>query len=441
MRRGSLWLASALLAALAGCDSDEFGLVGNDLPKEVTQDSLAVEITVPISEEFAVEPTAGESHLEHDALVFGQRLRSVVDTLSTWRATPLVRFDFANPIVDEVPLPSPRFWTRVRFVFRNFKIDRYYGANPDSLLLRVRSFDVVELSAPLDSTMRDQSLVSLLGDVLVANPGGSLATGYEFEWLASPIDTLGAAYLKLRGWLDGGPHNGIAVVDRSTDYTAELTETLMRFAASEFPRNRSSALPPLSAGTVWIPQLSIAFLDPNDLSRELIQRYTPILDFTHIEREAPPAGSLRLGTHPDARSFLRADFAAAAIPSTATINKAELVLHVNNEFSLARGALLVGVYEATAGQVVATPLGDLDFVRRASTTVFPMLQSSFTLDVSDFVQRYVNRLIPAERGFLLTTILANQDEIRSIDLFGSSAVDSLRPYLRIQFTPPPDFQE
>jgi hypothetical protein len=50
-------------------------------------------------------------------------------------------------------------------------------------------------------------------------------------------------------------------------------------------------------------------------------------------------------------------------------------------------------------------------------------------------------LVADDRGFLLSVILANEDAIRSIDFFGSTAVDSLRPKLRIRFTPPPDFQE
>jgi len=449
MKHWALGIAISALAAaiVAGCSSDDFGPVGTSLPPEVTQDSLSVEIEVAIDKAFDFEPDfEREAYTDRRALAFGRRLRSVRPEFADFRASMLLRFDFANPL-QNTPLPPASKWSGAGIVLVRYNEDKYFGwpDKPDTNASRTRDIDVYTLNAPLAESMRDEELGGLLDRQVFSKSAFTNKVSHDYLILGNgskgSVDTLSTSYTELRSWLSGAEHRGFAVVDQSTAYPDTLGDTQMRFAASEFPLRSVSLLPRLGAGTVWEATFRIKFEDPDEPGAEDFVSYPAILDFTHLEREAVSGERLSLATYRDSRIYLHPDLASAGIPSNASITRAYVELHADKEYSVVRSKIGALALEATEADAQVLTRAEFRAISRSLTSIDARSEDLFQMDVTEFVQRKVNGLLDDDVGLLIVLETTNQDLFRSLDFFADDAPASeLRPRLVVQFTPPPDFQ-
>ncbi len=468
-----LLLASAVLVLLAfGCSSSEFGPTGSDLPADVSQDSLAIPLTVTGTAQEQrfdmplLDPPQGAPINEREFLYFGTRSNVGL------KATPFIQFDFSD--IRQAALDSLQ-------------------AEPDQILelnltLRMGKYDdkqamhvgIYELSSPLDSTMVEDPVATHLGEEL----GEFLSLGGETHVIdllegRDPGDAL-ALKQKIVSWMVAGKHNGIALVDLDSE-TPLVSAAARQFnlSAHQFllwdtpPEDR----PEVKGTFVVYPIFSIDYCKgcaPEAKDNGFI--FGTKQDLTVFER-SQPSSKLVLASHLARRVWLNFDL--SSIPPAATINSAELVLHIDKDHLVAGGVpgeLVSPIPDSPSAEESARATGDRTFdnstltpislsavvyeasaqdsttvglpqVLDALTTLRPdvILSGSLETDtqlrvnIADYTQRLVNGIFGSDPPGLLLAFANEQLEYFEVPFFDSTASDSLRPRVEIRFTPPADF--
>lgn len=483
MSRGRVWgsrsagalacLLFSLLAVLGiGCSSDEFGPMGSSLPSDVRQDSLLIPLDiVGTLEEVRLElprldPPQGSSIEERQFLYFGTL------AATDWRATPFLRFQFSNPdTLDTQFLRSnPDRIKAIRFLYQLGRWDAEQGP--------ALEIGVYLLNAPLDRSMAEGPASSHLGNKIGDYTVTRTLSVNLLEGLSAE-DSLGLKYLLL-DWIEAEDHDGIALSDNAAD------SSLVAIASEGFDLSRNGRLLFKQSSTQnpeVRPRLQIAYLPEGaeDLEGEVVELSFPSYsDLTVFDRGATP-GTLALGAQIPVRTWF--DFDLDSLPRAATINGADLVLHLDRsalaatgfpgtevpfdsgesdpdlvdrsdgdrtfqDSSLAPVTKQAVVYEATREEAQRLDTSGLAQVRDALGSFRPDFVVSGTqedddvlrINITDYVQRVVNRIFGSDPPGLLLVGLEEQIEFYELVFFDSSAADSLKPRLEIRFTPPADFE-
>jgi hypothetical protein len=420
--RGAFCAVLALSAAIAACSSDPFNATGGSLPAEVTQDSVTVQAApiYPVDVQ-VVEPDLGEPFDERDLLYVGRRERDAMHDRSEWRLTPLLNIDFSANDRDSL-IADVEEWKEIWL-----ELPRQPGAGERDV---ARRFALATLTDTLSLALMDQPLgavvadtvanAALIGDVLNASPFKLVF--YQF---AGAADTNQAAFQTVAQWIRAAETVALAVLDASGPVPEESTSTVDQLLMTD--KNR--------------PSLQIRFKRPTE-TPDFNARFRASYGFTHVEREDPPAQRLHVGTHLPSRIWLQFDLDASEIPGNATVNRATLLLRGDTEYSFGEFFGTLRAYEADIADVATVALGKALPIRRALTNFVAVEDDSLSIDLTEYFQRFVNGVIPSDRGVMLAISTPGElQQLVDLELFSTAAADSaMRPQLDVIFTPPADFQ-
>jgi hypothetical protein len=422
LSRGAFCAVLALSALTAACSSDPFNATGGSLPAEVTQDSVAVQAApvYPIDVQ-VIEPDLGEPFDERDFLYVGRRERDALHDRSEWRLTPLLKIDFSSNVGDSL-IGDVEEWKEMWL-----ELPRQPGAGERDV---ARRFALVTLTDTLSLALLDQPLGSvvadtlassaLIGDVLNASP-----FKLAFYQFASAADTNQVAFQTVAQWIRGGETVALGVLDASGPVPEEFTSTVDQLLLTEKKR----------------PSLQIRFKRPTE-TPDFNARFPVSYGFTHVERDDPPADRLHVGTHLPSRVWLQFDLDATEIPGNATVNRATLRLSGDTEYSFGKFFGTLRAYEADSGDVATVKLSHASPIRRGLTNFVAVEDDSLSIDLTEYFQRFVNGVIPSDRGVMLAISTPGElNQLVDLELFGTATADStLRPQLDVIFTPPADFR-
>lgn len=426
-------LACLGTAATFACSSDPFDATGGSLPPEVTQDpdSIAIEAApiYPVDVQ-VIEPELSQEFDERNLLYLGERRRGLTPDRSRWALAPILQFDFTDNDGDPISLDLST-WQRVYL-----KIPRSSsGANepPDGF----QSWVVASLNRQANVDMLDEPLANSVGDTLIdpAFTADICRVDNDARYRVSLFDisdnapdnctgsengdTNSTIVQSVRDWILAGTHDGITLIDR-TIQSPDSCMSQIRIDNSRRPR-------------LWI-EFKVG-------DEELAANFPANYAFTHVEREDPPADHLRVGTHLASRSWLRFDLTTTEVPNNATINKATLQLHPDNEFSYSSFNGTLSGFESELGEVATVRLIDADRIRRSSVNFVGLEDSVLSMDVTEFYQRFVNGLVGPDVGIMLgVTLPSETGALIDLELYGPSAPVGLRPRLDVRYTPPADFR-
>lgn len=434
LRTGATWglaLACSGLLALAACSSDDFGTVGGSLPLDVSQDSLLVEVSaIDILDVRSVEPELSQAPENREILYLGNR------DAGGWRATPFMRFDFSQGIPDSI-LSSADGIGRVELVLEMLKSDSFKGLERE-----IRVHDLIDTLRTEDVSM--ESAAPLLGDALVTQ-----------SILSATNTTILLPDALVWQWMQAGSHRGIALFDLAESISApeesRYISNFVGFASKEL-QSISSLLANVDT---YQPRIDVYV---TGISKPF--PFPVILDFSIVERSPPASDALVLASHDASRCWIRFDLGSGVIPGDATINRALLTLVVDDSGTIAgssrapsgvgvnlpanRSTLAYEVLESDLGEGVLSS-GDA-ILRSASQVIYvgeePAGTRAISMDVTDFVQRSVNLVVPPEAGILIRFSGSGESgELLFFDaatFYGPSANEALRPRLSVTFTPPAD---
>ena len=406
------------LAGLAACSSDDFGTVGGSLPLDVSQDSLLVEIpSFDILASKSVVPQLTQTAVNREVLYLGNR------TVGGWRATPLLRFDFSTPIPDSVVSEIGDIAAvEIKLQMLSSDVGR-------ELARVVRVHALVDTLRPED--VDAEAVAPLLAEeITTAGPTNPSLSGSS---VSIPLPVAQAWE-----WLQAGGHVGVALFD----LTEQLPETDPEFhsnaiglAAKEFAT--VSALAQLGVGSTFTPFVQVRSTGGAEIN------FPVLLDLTVIEHDAGAADALVLGSFEPSRLWLRFDLDGGLIPGDATVNRALLTLHYDAEGTIGQDTKTTRAFEALESELdTVTPSVSSAILRSASQVVFPDADAekdtTFTVDVTEFVQRKVNLVVPPEAGILVRFDNGELFRLNVARFHGPSAPEALRPRLSVTFTPPAD---
>jgi hypothetical protein len=479
MRIGTWGLRLGLLALLgwvAACASDDFSAVGGDLPLDVGQDadSVLAQLDPPLlatdAQSVPVETT--DPYVDRQLLYLGNRDEG------QWKATPLFILDFAQAklvggeaLADyadsalSLELTAANVDT-VEFEVRQTKSDYQKGI--------LRSVDLRELSGvdSLTSDLLDQDVSSLLGPII----GGFTQT------LADPTIRIQADVETALAHFVARDRLAVAIVDKTP------SDPVFSVAPDSLPNSNFVAIasvetpnadlyhetaPNATTATVpeLVPKLRIrvdsmvieeafpALAGAHGLDNASVE--VPVVqDMTHLQRQTASPGDITLSTYRVSRLWLDFDIDGSSIPSDATVNKAVLVLTPRPGSELGGERKIVvpaGGSEAYAELIslpISTTTFEVDRMDAASPSTAGLSRvlhsassvkllytgpGALKVDVTDFVQRDINRLLDDPIGVMIAMQFTST--LNSIDYYGLDAPDALKPRLEIQFTPPADFWE
>jgi hypothetical protein len=415
--RGStvgMWCALALTGAgLVACSSDDFGMVGGSLPIDVSQDSILVEMPpLDLLEVKSVIPPLAQAASDRELLVLGNR------PLGGWRATPLLRFDLSAGIPDTV-LTAPEQITAAALEFEMVQADANKG-----FLRQVRVDALADTLRAIDAEAA--AVEPLLGETL---------TTKDFD-LSSPRFVIELPPAVAWQWLQDRDHRGVALYDLTPDARPENAPYGSNFVGLASREMRTfSLLQQLGAGETAIPELKVT-VGGQTFS------FVPLLDLTVVQRDTPADDALVIGAYAPSRPWLRFDLASGVIPGNATINRALLTVVVDSTGTIGERDRTTLAYEARATELdVAVPPSNAAVLRSAGTVAFTgeiTAPQEVVVDLTDFVQRAVNLVVPAEAGILLRLTDGEFLRMDVATFFGPSAPEDLRPRLIVTFTPPAD---
>jgi hypothetical protein len=400
-------LLALLLPALllCACNSNPFNTAGSGLPIDVQQDHLAVpDSVVGTVQEMKVIPAASQLLIDREVLYLGTQ-RS-----AGWRATPLVRFNFAA-VPDTVHVFAYR-WLRVSLELKILASDLGRGA---------RTVALYALRDTLNAGLADSTLAAVLGD--------SLAIARDLPGSADfriPLDST-----RVASWIQARGHMGLALVDRTdtpdTNIVGLASKQLTHF----------SLLLPEQALEVVAPEIVIELGDPNLTFRA----YPAIDDLTHFVRPADPPvdPGLALGSHLPARVWLRFDL--SAIDPTSTINRALLVLPIDRSRTVGTANAAMAAYRSTLANAGVADATTLEAVLNSASSVDLRAAVRVRVNVTEFVQRKVNGVLQPDDGLLLA-LNSELLELGWAGLFGTNASDpALRPRIELLVTPPAHYRD
>lgn len=408
------WL---VVSGLAACSSDDFGTVGGSLPLDVSQDSLLVEISsIDILDSRSVVPELTQLPQDREILLIGNR------PAGGWRATPFLRFDFSAGIADSI-LSGPEGITSAVVDLEMLDKDALKGIT--------RDFRVHDL---LDTLRVDQvdadGAATLLGDEITTVSLGISSSVFRFELPPALVWE----------WLESGSHRGIALHDLTADFGVDSLRYESNFVGFAGQQFRTTSLLDTPEGPVapdwWLPKIEVT-------AGGTTFTFPVVLDFTIVERDAPADDALVLGSFEPSRFWLRFDLDSGLIPGDATINRALLSVVVNDEGTIGERDRTTIAYEALEENLTTGTFSSSDAVLRSASQVEfagtdSMGVQTVTIDVTDFVQRSVNLVVPPEAGILVQ--ISNGEVLRFdvVTFHGVTAAVELRPRLSVTFTPPAD---
>lgn len=442
LRARTLLIPLAAALALASCSSDEFSGVGGSLPTDVSQDSLEVPLgPVYPTAAVVITPLDTVAGPERPALYLGDRMAG------GWRATPLLRFDVGDSVVQsKIPLD----WTNVDVYLR------LKAMNQSEDAAVVRRVTIYDLAAPLADD-------ALLVDDASTLFGAAIDTA-TFTKTDNPVVALDKDVV--RGWFDAGTHNGIAIWHESAvDPPADLYSTMSGYAGTgSIPGSRLNDGVPAGA-----PELFFDLRGAGDNFEVPV-----LLDLGHVQRDLPGPGDLQLGSYFERRIWFDFDIGPDIVPTDATVNSGTLVLQIRPDltlqvrpFSEALGGPVIIDQEVRAWEALRDEAGDVAGVTTAwrrgnrlvldSPTTFDpdpaggdlaedIADGELRIDVTEYVQRQVNEIGPTDLPGGATVdqvglLVAFVSEKLDLDLgvfYGLDAPDDLKPRLEITYTPPSD---
>lgn len=469
-----LLLVGAVLSLLAlGCSSSEFGPTGSDLPADVSQDSLAIPLTVTGTTQEQrfdtdiLDPAQGTPIDERELLYFGTRPAFGL------KATPFIQYNFSDLPQSEVEMlvndPS-----RIFGIVFTLRVTRFGKTQP-------LHFALYELADTLKLGMAEDPVASHLGEKLGEfSPLAGQNPSFDLLEGQSPAVQL-ALKEKVLSWLVAGSHKGVALVDLETEtpLVAVVGEKFNFFA-------HSSLLwaAPEPGAPIYYPRISVNYCTKYDslgqCETDSSITVKSMHDLTVFERSMP-VPTAAIGSYLTRRLWLSFDL--SSIPRAATINSAQLLLHIDRDQWLSAGHpgqeipfsaaevdtdlidRAVGdrtfenstleplqftalVYEASLAQAGDPPASGLPQVLDALTTLRPDVVTSGTLEgdaelqinIADFAQRLVNGIFGDDPPGLLLALGQEELQFLEVPFFDSTAADpTLRPRIEIRFTPPADF--
>jgi hypothetical protein len=411
------------------------------MPTDVSQDPDSLEVQLPpIFPALAVVITPLDTIPveERPALYIGAR------PAGAWRGTPLIQFDVGDSLVQE---KVPADWSEVVSV--QLRITGMVQASDGAVVRDVRAVELLNPLTPADALVADVN--TLLGAELGAATWNKGAEGV----IDLPLAVAEA-------WFNSGTHNGIALQHLAPDAPPELYSNFAGYGGAAFGRSSR-----LYSGTFsGPPVLFVQLLDP------LKNFNVPVLlNLGHLERDQPGPQDLQIGSYIERRLWIDFDLNSAIVPTDATIHSGTLVLQIREDLtmqvrpfsSFGTDAIiidqLVRAWEATRAEAGDDPAveeahgqgsrevlgGGADFNPDPGGGDVE-ITSEFRMDVTEYVQRQVNEIIPDDvpEGTTVPDVgllIAFVSEQLDLDLgvfYGLDSTDDLKPRLEITYTPPAD---
>jgi hypothetical protein len=414
------------------------------MPTDVSQDPDSLEVQLPpIFPAVAVVITPLDTLPveERPAMYIGER------PAGGWRGTPLIQFDVGDSLVQEkVPLD----WSEVVSV--QLRITGMVQTSDGAVVRDVRALELLDPLTAADALVDDVTTLF----------GAELGTA---TWNKGAEGIIDLPLAVAEAWFNSGMHNGIAlehVAPADADIPPELYSNFAGYAGAEFGRSSR-----LYAGTFsGPPVLFVQLLDPLENFNVPV-----LLDLGHLERVQPGPQDLQIGSYIERRLWIDFDLNSEIVPIDATINSGTLVLQVREDLtmqvrpfsSFGTSALiidqLVRAWEATRAEA-----GDDASVEeahgRGSREILGggadfnpdpgggdvEITNEFRLDVTEYIQRQVNEIIPDDVPpgttipdvGLLVAFVSEQLDLDLGVFYGLDATDDLKPRLEIIYTPPAD---
>lgn len=430
-------LVMVLTTSFLGCSSDPANPVGGDLV-DTSIDSLlqTVELVavtqhahLDIDNESTRPDTAevlyfGESEGESSAILANYDFSALSDTL----------------LIDALVHPDSIDAVYIRlYVLLAYDTLR----NEDSVVVK-KSFAVHQLSSPFDTLAVPGTLPPYDEELL--NENSLSAT--DFVKSAIKIDIKENAFID---WYNARQEVGVVFRE---DLSADIDSCFIGIASREM-KHAASSIDSLREGTLLGPVLTV------DLTRDRVVRIQPVADASTLELETPPldpADGWLLRTLDRVAPVLSFDL--SLLPANILINRAELTIVNDRERSYGTpGSIVLSEIDTTLipDPVSAVSLAALEAALEQSTVYQITGRSSVDVRSEDFnptmefnvtasVQRFVNGVYEAQRGFLLSAgesffteytegTLGPDFYLRKFRFHGTDAADpELWPRLRITYT-------
>ncbi|MFH1844740.1 MAG: hypothetical protein ABIF77_16225 [bacterium] len=420
-----LWgLTAALVMALgAGCTSEQSNLVGAGL-HEARYDSLHL-LKILDFDDFG--------NLEIEDIPFTQNRVLYIGRQGDERSAILVRYDF------ETWLDTIQADTDTSNIKR-FNLILYFPNHYNNLRALdgttiTKVFQIQNLAAPLDSTVYPGDRPAVEPELINATPNDTID-------INSP-QTIPLRPEVLLGWY--ASHNGIMI---SEDEDLSVDEGLMGVASNEFDFAGSQLELDDDDTTVGVV-LQIEFKEPAGYTDVL----RPAVDLSTWDHIAPapddPSEGIVLRTH--LRSYPYLDFDLSTLPENVLINRA--VLGVYNDTTRSYGPLTNIICAEIDSSFVASvvdsvtldDLGDAVASVTGRTSLDPYHLQRLEFNITRSLQRVVNGvfedpiryILCAAEDFFPTYDVSSVDpdfQLARFHFFGTTALDTLRPYLDITYT-------
>lgn len=418
-------VAMALAAAMAaGCTSEDANPVGALVPGPIEP---ADPVVVTISSTSA----AGNVAVRDDSLAFAEHEVLYLGERGGEKSSFMAIYDFScfqDTFWQDTDFTEANVTTNLRL----FMLEFYSELDPDDAKGLVKTYQVLELADSLD-----------VG--LYPGPEPATSTSLTIETEASgalvQFDVPNSA---LQRWL-GGDHKGLLVREVAG---GESQPGLVGFASADFDTLIHSGEIGLElSGTLVGPVLKMEFV-AEDTTVVLL----PTADVSTLETIDQPPASIEDGfllrTH--LRQCPYFEFDLSELPDAALINRAALFIATDS--TLSYGPMI----SIVASEVPTSMLAGRDTVTLQEleesantitgwTSVNPRTTGLIGLDLTGSVQRVVNDVVGEPISWLIT---AGEDFTGAYDLqsydpdfylgrfvMAGTAVDSLRPYLQITYSP------
>ena len=411
-------------ALVAGCTSDLPNELGHDLGTTTVDTVLAPLLVETMTQYSVLEVTDPEvPHGSLQTLYLGSQSGNT--------SSILVNFDFGNVFTEEFP---EELFTRENITTVHFSLTmldfygnkRYQVSEGDTVTIEPTDIHywISVLDAPFDTTMTPPIDVPPHGIAIYQDleggwgkePSLPLRVDDFLQWVADG-DTVGFL-------IEAGPGSDLGLVG----YAAR---DLVLF----------SQLPILAEGTVAAPNFDVNFV-----SEEVDYLMPPIADISTFQEldTAPtdPAEGMMFRT--GLRSYLALLFDLSDLPANAYINRA--ALRVMSDTSSSFGTLTtlhISEMDSLDFMEPTTPLtvDELELALEPIATlgsVDPYQVEIMEFNVTQYVQRRINNVYPGSRGMAITGDesfgVGSDFYFNVFQFFGTTAVDSLRPHMRITYT-------
>ena len=418
-------IALAIAGALAaGCTSEDANPVGAMIEGPI-------EPADPLTIESRIFSEAGQIAVRDDSVSFDRRQLLYFGNRGGESSSFMAIYDFSS-FQDTFWQDADFSESNVTVSLRLFLLSWYSDLLPEDAKGLVKTYEILELADSLDVSLYP-------GPEPAAGQGLATATEASGDLVQFQLPT--SAFQR---WLSGD-HKGILVREAlSTD----PEEGLIGFASSDFDTLRNAGEIGLElTGTLVGPILKMEFADM-DTTVILL----PTADVSTMHPLAEPSASIEDGfllrTH--LRQYPYFSFDLDALPDEVKVNRAVLYFAADSTASYGPKISVVAS-EVPASSLVGRDtisLQELEEVAEVSggwTSVDPRATGWIGLDISGSVQRIVNHVIDEPICWLITAgedFTGGYDNhsydpdfyLVKFDLAGT-AVDSLRPYLQVTYSP------